>query len=283
METTASYTLAEDLIIVENLCVAYGNKIIIRNIGSAQIPFVIKDIKRANVQQGQIVAVLGRSGRGKSTFFKALTGIIKPSEGTIKLPNNKLPGSFKNVCEGDVGFVQQNFPLSRNQTVLQMLNDAAVQGGIPVNERNEIIDNHIINWGLKEQRNLAPNQLSGGQKQRVAIIEQLLCSHFYMVFDEPFSGLDVCNIEDVRDSFRKITSSNEINTIIFSTHDIDLAVELADQIFIIGYEQGTNGEFIPGGTLVGYYDLKKIDLAWQAYGSGHRDLAELIKKQFRVS
>ena len=104
-----------------------------------------------------------------------------------------------------------------------------------------------------------------------------------MVFDEPFSGLDVCNIEDVRDSFRKITSSNEINTIIFSTHDIDLAVELADQIYIIGYEQNTAGHFETGGTIVGYYDLKKLNLAWQDFRSEHRDLVDMIKKQFRVS
>jgi ABC-type multidrug transport system ATPase subunit len=283
MDTVATYTLAEDLLVVENVSVVYGNKTIIRDIGTAQIPFIIKDIKRANLQQGQTVAVLGRSGRGKSTFFKTLTGIIKPSAGNIKIPDIRQQGNFRTVKEGDVGFVQQNFPLSRNQTVFQMLEDTAIQGQIPANERSNIIDKHIENWGLKDQRNLATNQLSGGQKQRVAIIEQLLCSHHFMVFDEPFSGLDVCNIEDVRDSFLKITSSNEINTIIFSTHDIELAVELADQIYIIGYMQNTGGEFESGGTIVGYYDLKKLNLAWQSYGSGHRELVDMIKKQFRVS
>jgi polar amino acid transport system ATP-binding protein len=280
---TANYTLAEDLLVVENVKVVYGNKTIIRDIGTSQIPFVIKDVKRANLQQGQTVAVLGRSGRGKSTLFKAITGIIQPAHGFIKIPDAKRENNFRAVKEGDVGFVQQNFPLSRNQTILQMLQNAASQGDIPENEKKEIINEHLENWGLKEQRNLAPNQLSGGQKQRVAIIEQLLCSHHYVVFDEPFSGLDVCNIDDVCESFRKITSSNEINTIIFSTHDIDLAVGLADQIYIIGYEQNTNGEFIEGGTVVGYYDLKKLDLAWKEFGSGQRDLVDMIKKQFKFS
>jgi ABC-type multidrug transport system ATPase subunit len=280
----ATYTLAEDLLVVENVSVVYGNKTIIRNIGTTQIPFVIKDVKRANMEQGQTVAVLGRSGRGKSTFFKAITGIIQPNLGSIKIPDYKKTDSLRIVKEGDVGFVQQNFPLSRNQTVLQMLQNAAAQGQIATGERSSIIDNHIENWGLKDQRNLATNQLSGGQKQRVAIIEQLLCSHHYMVFDEPFSGLDVCNIDDVRESFQKITLSNEINTIIFSTHDIDLAVGLADQIYIIGYEKNTSGQFIPGGTLVGYYDLKKLNLAWQQeFSSGHRNLVDMIKKQFKFS
>jgi ABC-type multidrug transport system ATPase subunit len=278
-----TYTLADDLLTVENVSVVYGNKTIIRNIGNAQIPFVIKDVRRANMQQGQTVAVLGRSGRGKSTFFKAITGIIQPASGNIKIPDIKEPGNFRIVKDGDVGFVQQNFPLSRNQTIYQMLQVAAMQGDISVNERKALIEDHLENWGLKDQKNLATNQLSGGQKQRVAIIEQLLCSHHYMVFDEPFSGLDVCNIEDVRDSFKRITTSNEINTIIFSTHDIELAVELADQIYIIGYQKNINGEFEEGGTLVGYYDLKQLNLAWQEFGSGHRDLVEIIKKQFRLS
>jgi ABC-type multidrug transport system ATPase subunit len=283
MENSSAYTLAEDLLVVDNVSVVYGNKTIIRNIGSAQIPFVIKDVQRANMQQGQTVAVLGRSGRGKSTFFKALTGIVKPSTGSIKIPDASATGNFRIVKEGDVGFVQQNFPLSRNQTIFEMLQDAATQGGVPASQQKEMIDTQIVNWGLKDQRNLSPNQLSGGQKQRVAIIEQLLCSHHFMVFDEPFSGLDVCNIEDVRDSFRKINSSNEINTIIFSTHDIDLAVELADQIYIIGYEQNTSSQFETGGTIVGYYDLKKLNLAWQEFRAEHRDLVDMIKKQFRVS
>ncbi len=280
---TAKYTLAEDLVIVEDISVAYGNKIIIRDIGTDQIPFVIKDVQRVNMHQGQTVAVLGRSGRGKSTFFKALTGIVNPVKGSIKIPDDKKPGNYRNVKEGDVGFVQQNFPLSRNQTVFQMLKDAIEQGNTPSSQHSDIINEQLEKWGLIEQKNLATNQLSGGQKQRVAIIEQLLCSHHFMIFDEPFSGLDVCNIEDVKDSFKKITTSNEINTIIFSTHDIELAVELADVIYIMGYVQNTAGQFEPGGTLVGCYDLKKLNLAWTNYSNEHKELVDMIKKQFAVS
>lgn len=283
MENIINYTLTEDLLLVENVSVKYGNKTIIRNIGSSQIPFIIKDIKRENIQQGQTVAVLGRSGRGKSTFFKVLTGIINPTTGSIKIPDLKSSNNFINVKEGNVGYVQQNFPLSRNQSVYEMLTDAAIQAGIPVSDRKNIIESYLANWELTEQKNLVPNQLSGGQKQRVAIIEQLLCSHYFIVLDEPFSGLDVCNIDDVKESFKKVMQAHEINTIIFSTHDIDLAVELADEIYIIGYEKNTNGAFEPGGTIVGYYDLKKLNLAWKDYGAEHKDLVAMIKNQFRVS
>ena len=283
MDTPANYSLKEKLVVVESLSVVYNDRIILRDIGTERMPFTIWDIYRENMKQGQTVAVLGRSGRGKSTFFKALTGIATPTTGSIRIPDEDKPGQLRNVREGNVGFVQQNFPLSRNQTVVQMLEDAAVQGHIPQADRDATIRELLETWGLVAQKHLAPNQLSGGQRQRVAIIEQLLCSHFFMVFDEPFSGLDVCNIEDVKASFRKITDNNEISTIIFSTHDIDLAVELADVIYIIGYEQGSNGEWLEGGTIVGCYDLKQLNLAWQGFSPGHAELSRKIKDQFKLT
>jgi ABC-type uncharacterized transport system ATPase subunit len=105
-----------------------------------------------------------------------------------------------------------------------------------------------------------------------------------MIFDEPFSGLDVVNIKDVKESFNKITTSNELNTILFSTHDIELAVELADLIYIIGYEKNNVGEYLPGGTIVGCYDLKKMGLAWQNnYTSQHQELVTMIKRHLENS
>jgi ABC-type multidrug transport system ATPase subunit len=277
-----TYDTKEVLMKAENLSVQYGDKLIIRDIGNATIPFQIDDIVRSNIQQGQVVAILGRSGRGKSTLFKAIGGIVEPAKGQVTLYDSKNGGSYRKIKEGDVGFVQQNFPLSRNQTVSTMLMEAAKQGQYKSNAK-EVVDQYLQDWGLAEQRLLAPNQLSGGQKQRVAIIEQLLCSHHYMIFDEPFSGLDVVNIEGVKESFRKITSSNEINTIIFSTHDIEIAVEMADQIYVIGYERDTNNQLIQGGTVVGYYDLKKMNLAWKEFSDGHLELANMIKKQMAFS
>jgi polar amino acid transport system ATP-binding protein len=95
-----------------------------------------------------------------------------------------------------------------------------------------------------------------------------------MIFDEPFSGLDVGNIEKVKESFTKIGQSDERNTIIFSTHDLRLAVEMADSIYIVGFKDG-NTEY---STIVKHYDLKEMELAWKTYGEGHRQLVTEIKK-----
>jgi ABC-type nitrate/sulfonate/bicarbonate transport system ATPase subunit len=274
----AIYTENEPLIQINNLEYRVGDKLLLRDVGNEKVPFCIKDVKREHMLQGQIVAVVGRSGRGKSTLFKLIAGLTRPTKGSITIPKNFTEKVLVPVEEGDVGFVQQFYPLSRNQTVSQMLNDAARQGKIPQGERKKVIESYLEDWGLIDQQFHSTRQLSGGQRQRVAIIEQLLCSHYFIIMDEPFSGLDVKNIEDVKTSLHKINESNDINTVIFSTHDIEIAVEIADSIYVVGYEKEDKGDsFKDGGTLLEHVDLKKLGLAWQPMNEKHLELIAYLK------
>ncbi len=270
------YTEHECLIEINNLYVQYEDKIILRNIGNETIPFRINDIHREGIKQGQVVAVLGKSGSGKSTLFKCIAGLVPPSKGRIIIPKDFTSKEYKNIEEGDVGFVQQSYPLSRNQSVFDMLKDAVVMGKHK-EDAETIINNYLSDWGLTEQKNLFPKQLSGGQKQRVAIIEQLLCSHFFIVLDEPFSGLDVKNIEEVKDAIQTLTTTSEINTVIFSTHNIELAVSIADSIYLISKEKDSQGSELPGGTITAHYDLKKLGIAWTPYSKEHISIVEKLK------
>jgi polar amino acid transport system ATP-binding protein len=95
-----------------------------------------------------------------------------------------------------------------------------------------------------------------------------------MILDEPFSGLDVGNIEKVKVAFDRIKEDNEYNTIIFSTHDIKLAIELADSIYIIGFPEGVTDY----STVVKHYDLKAMGLAWTEYDDNHRAVYNDIKE-----
>lgn len=276
------FSRLEALITLTNVSKSYGDKLIIRDIGKDE-PVVIHNITRPNLFQGQTVAIIGESGSGKTTLFKLIAGIIQPTIGNIKVPSKGKVAEYVDIKAGDVGLVQQTYPLSRNQKVKDMLYDASKQGCIPKDEQEARIDEYLNGWGLWNQRFLAPNRLSGGQRQRVAIIEQLLCSHHYIIFDEPFSGLDVKNIEDVKNSFQRITTSDEVNTIIFSTHDIHLAVELADSIYVMGYQKDDKGNRIPGGTIVKKYDLKESGLAWDTeYTPAHNELAQEIIQMIKT-
>jgi ABC-type nitrate/sulfonate/bicarbonate transport system ATPase subunit len=276
-----SYEHKETILHVDNLSIAYGDKVIIKDIS-----FEERDVIRKDSPQGQSIAFLGRSGRGKSTLFRALTGLEKPSTGRILIPDyskeivdGKQPA--KMVAEGDVGFVNQKYTLFRHKTVYQSLYYALRKSEISAKEKEEKIMHLLKEWGLESRKDQYPIFLSGGQRQRTAILEQLLSSGYYMVLDEPFSGLDVGNIESVKKAFRLINESHELNTIIFSTHDIELAVELADSIYVLGYKKDDPVEV---GTIIKHFDLKKMGLAWHdGFRSEHLELVKDIKEVLLVS
>ncbi len=269
-----NYNKENTLLYVENLSVAYGDKTIIKDIN-----FVEKDVIRDGQVTGQVIAIVGRSGTGKSTLFRALTGLVKPSSGKVLIADTKTGegNDAKEVHEGDIGFVDQKYTLFRNKTVYQALMFALRKKEMSDEAKDKQIMTYLKDWGLEQAKDQYPCELSGGQRQRTAIIEQIFCSGHYMVLDEPFSGLDVGNIEDVKNAFKLITSSHEFNTIIYSTHDIDLAVELADSIYVIGYPE-VEGKRMPYGSIVKHIDMKELDLAWKDFGLGHLEVVKQIKQ-----
>lgn len=276
------YEQKETILHVEDLSVAYGDKVIIQNIS-----FTEKNTIRPGRSQGQTIAVLGRSGRGKSTLFRAITGLEKPTSGKVLIPDYKKDvvnglQPAKMVEEGDVGFVNQKYTLFRHKTVYQSLFYTLRRTKLSGAEKHEKIMHYLIEWGLEASKDQYPIFLSGGQRQRTAILEQLLSSGYYMVLDEPFSGLDVGNIMSVKKAFQLINDSNEFNTIIFSTHDIELAVELADSIYIVGYPQGSSAK--QAGTIIKHFDLKAMDLAWhESFNAEHLNCVKMIKETMLAS
>lgn len=271
------YKADETILSVENLSVGYKDKNGNMKMILKDVSFSEKDITKDGVEAtGQTIAFIGRSGRGKSTLFKSLTGLLEPTTGSIGIKDFKLGDkvTLKKVVEGDIGFVDQKYTLFRHKTVEQICKYALRKSDLSKDDKKSLIDSYLNDWGLSEHRKKYSCELSGGQRQRAAIIEQMLTSKHFMIFDEPFSGLDVGNIEKVKESFNKILSTNEYNTIIFSTHDIRLAAELADSIYIVGFPEGKTDY----STIIKHYDLKQMGLAWTPYGDGHRRLVLEIKE-----
>jgi len=277
------YELKQTILHVDNLSVAYDGKVIIH-----KVSFEEKDTVRPEKNTGQTIAFLGRSGRGKSTLFRTLTGLEKPTTGKVLIPDYKKQIAnglqpAKDVEEGDVGFVNQKYTLFRHKTIYQALMFALRKTNLTKSEKHDKIMSYISDWGLEGCMNQYPVFLSGGQRQRTAILEQLLSSGYYIVLDEPFSGLDIGNIRNVKKSFQLISDSNELNTIIFSTHDIELAVELADSIYVVGYDKSdSSGSQV--GTIVKHFDLKEMGLAWhEGLKKEHIDLIDSIKQVMLAS
>lgn len=275
----SQYEHAETILSVENVGVAYDGKQIIQNVNLTEL-----DVLRPGTVQGQTIAFVGRSGRGKSTLFRSLAGLEVPTEGSIRISDLKAQEGnshppLREVSEGDVGFVSQNYVLFRHKTIEQAMFFAMRKQDKAKTEKQKIIDQHLKDWGLYAVRDQYPNELSGGQRQRTAILEQVLSSTNYIILDEPFSGLDVGNIQNVINAFKLINASHELATIIFCTHDIELAVELADSLYVIGYPALDGGKLQPVGTIVRHFDLKSKGLAWTDHFSReHQALVEEVKE-----
>lgn len=239
------------------------------------INIIEKDIYREGYTTGQIIAVVGRSGRGKSTLFKALTGLVKPKQGTVLITELKSddPTDAKQVEEGDVGFVDQKYTLFRHKTVKQTFMYALRKSGKTKKEKEELIASYLTVWGLSGHENQYPCELSGGQRQRTAIIEQLLSSGHFMVLDEPTSGLDVPGIENVKKALRYIQGQHELNTVIFCTHLIEFAVEMADCVYFIG-QPTEDAEY---STIIKKFDLKALGVSWTPFSEKHISVINEIK------
>lgn len=274
------YANQNPILQIKNLSVVYGDKTIIKDVNLIEF-----DVTRKGLTTGQNIAFLGRSGRGKSTLFRALTALTIPTTGSILIPDETAsnPNDARAVAEGEVGFVDQKYTLFRHKTVYGILKFALRKSSLSDKEKEEKISYYLQTWGLNTVRDKYRHEMSGGQRQRVAIIAQLLCSGHFLVLDEPFSGLDPINIEDVKNAFNLILGQNDKNTIIFSTHDIELACEIAQSIYIIGYPTLESGEKATYGTIVNHYDLRQMGLAWGPFGAEHTELARSIKNDLANS
>lgn len=238
-----NYTKQERLLTVEQLNLQYGDKVILRDVN-----LHVDNIVRPGMLQGQVVALLGLSGSGKTQLFRCIAGMQKPSTGSVKLMDHPHP-----VTAGEVGVVQQSYPLLNHRTVWSNLMLATHDKAGTKDEAERLLSH----FGLSDKKGSYPLELSGGQRQRVAIIQQLLCSSHFLLMDEPFSGLDVMAKKRVFDTIQKVSTSNELNTVIYTTHDLEAAVTLADEIWVIGAEKDK-----PGSTVLKRIDLAAKGLAW---------------------
>jgi polar amino acid transport system ATP-binding protein/sulfate transport system ATP-binding protein len=233
----------------------------------------IRDVVRPGVKQGQIVGLLGPSGIGKTTLFRMLAGLLKPDAGTVKIGAEGRPAE-----PGLVGVVAQNYVLFEHRSVLGNLTIAARQAGMSAADAKTESMRYLERFGLAEHAGKYPIQLSGGQRQRIAIAQQLLCSEHYLVMDEPFSGLDVIQQENVHRLVQEVSAGNEESTIIIVTHDVSAAVAISDTIWLMGRERDAEGKVIPGARIVGEIDLLARDLAWHPDIRQQPDYLQLVNE-----
>lgn len=204
---------------------------------------VLKDVN-AEVQEGEVICIIGPSGSGKSTFLRCLNNLEEITGGKVIVDNRDLtdPSQDINKIRENIGMVFQHFNLFPHLTVVENIMLAPKE---LKDESDDDIRSRALKLletvGLEDKADDYPKSLSGGQKQRVAIARALAMQPDIMLFDEPTSALDPEMVGDVLEVMQKL--AREGMTMLVVTHEMGFAKEVADRVIFMdgGYivEEGS--------------------------------------------
>jgi polar amino acid transport system ATP-binding protein len=193
---------------------------------------VVKNVD-LDVEEGEVLVIIGPSGSGKSTFIRCLNSLEEPSAGTVVIGNGAATRAGDRRALGklreEVGMVFQDYTLFPHMTILANMTLAPIKL-----KRMSKADAHsnalalLDRVGLKHKANGYPAELSGGQQQRVAIVRALAMRPRLLLFDEPTSALDPETVGEVLKVMKELAS--EGMTMIVVTHEMGFAREVADRV-----------------------------------------------------
>lgn len=212
-----------------------------------------------NVFKGENVAVLGKSGTGKSVLIKIMVGLLKPDAGTVKMLGSDL--SLLNAKELDalrlrIGFSFQSSALYDSMNVYQNLS-------FPLTMNKKNLDKKEVDFavmealeavGLRDKINQMPADLSGGQKKRIGIARTLILKPEIMLYDEPTSGLDPITSSEINDLINEVQQRYNTSSVII-THDLTCAKATGNRIAIL-----LDGKFKSVGTFDEVFDTQDEEI-----------------------
>ncbi|MFY4776091.1 amino acid ABC transporter ATP-binding protein [Metabacillus sp. RGM 3146] len=201
-----------------------------KHFGSFQ---VLKDIN-LEVQEGEVVVVVGPSGSGKSTMLRCINRLEGITDGELLVDEKTVNDKKININDlrKNIGMVFQHFNLYPHMTVLENITLAPKKAlGISDQEAKETAMYYLEKVGIPEKVDSYPSQLSGGQQQRVAIARGLALKPKIMLFDEPTSALDPEMIGEVLDVMKNL--AKEGMTMVVVTHEMGFAREVANRIIFM--------------------------------------------------
>lgn len=200
-----------------------------------------------DVDAGEIVALMGLSGAGKTTVLRAVAALEPISAGSITLEDAALhpgplpPQSRLGALRSKVGMVFQEHALFEHLTVLDNVTLAPIHARRWTRERAmEAASHWLESLGVSERSGAFPRQLSGGQAQRVAIARALVLDPHLLLMDEPTSALDPARRATLAETLRKLTEGGR--ALLISTHDSDFARACADRIVTLADGQISRGQ-----------------------------------------
>ena len=180
-----------------------------------------------DIQDGEMVAVMGPSGSGKSTLLNIIGGMDMATEGEYMYDDinvTKMKNKDLHIFRRDnISFVFQHFALMNRYTVYENVEVPLIAAHVNLLKRKEIVMNQLERLGIEDQVKKYPTQLSGGQQQRCAIARALAANHRLILADEPTGALDVSTGNEIMEIFREI--KDEGKTVVIITHDNGVAAK----------------------------------------------------------
>ena len=199
------------------------------------------------IQKGEVVALIGSSGAGKSTFLRSLNYLEAPDSGRIKIDDFEV--NFEHITQDQIlnlrrklAMVFQQFNLFGRKTALENVKEGLiVVKGISDQEATKIAREELAKVGLSDRENHYPRHLSGGQKQRVALARALAMKPEVLLLDEPTSALDPELVGEVEKSIANAAKTGQ--TMVLVSHDMSFVAQVADKVLFLD-----KGRIIESGT-----------------------------------
>ncbi|MDD5939443.1 MAG: amino acid ABC transporter ATP-binding protein [Lachnospiraceae bacterium] len=224
------------------------SEIEIKNLSKKFKENVVLDGINLSINKGDVIAVIGPSGTGKSTLLRCIDRLETPESGTIDLAGLHVDlsarGNHKAICElhQRTGMVFQSWNLFQRKTALQNVMEGLITvKKLPKAEAEKIAREQLANVGLADRANHYPKHLSGGQQQRVAIARALAMQPELILFDEPTSALDPELVGEVLDTIRK--AAQEGYTMLIVSHEMNFVRNVANRVLFL-----ENGHIVEDGT-----------------------------------
>ncbi len=184
------------------------------------------------LEEGELVSLLGVSGGGKTTLFNVIAGLSQPDEGKVYLDGVDITGK-----PGQVSYMLQKDLLFPYRTILDNVALPLLVKGRKKREARARAGEYFDEFGLAGTEKMYPSQLSGGMRQRAALLRTYLFSERVALLDEPFSALDMLTKRGIHDWYLQVMERIHLSTL-FVTHDVDEAILLSDRICLLTGKPG---------------------------------------------